>query len=73
MTADEEFRRRDETAMAGKLSALGAHEHERLLARLLWTETPRKLNHLHAFVAVPYDDAALVEWGVRVERDRLHR
>jgi hypothetical protein len=72
MTADEEFRGRDETAMAGKRSALGTREHERQVPRLLWTEAPRQFNHLHAFVAVPYDDAAFVEWGVRVERGRLH-
>src|SRR5581483_7683857 len=56
MTADEKFRRGDETAMAGTLSTLGAHEHQRQVARLLWTEAPRQLNHLHAVVAVPYDD-----------------
>jgi len=58
--------------MTGKLPALGAQERKRSVARLLWMEAPRQLNHLHAFVAVPYDDAAFVEWGVHVECGRLH-
>jgi hypothetical protein len=58
--------------MAGKRPAFGTQQIERAAARLSWPEAPRQLHHLHAIIAVPYDDAEFVVWGVRVERGRLH-